>query len=128
MNFMAARKLRDGGYGCVTGDSMYMHLDAKGKQIKTFPIGQASFAVLDVLPNGHVLVPQTNEQKVVEFDEDGKSVWEAKVVMPGSVSRLPNGHTLVASQATQTIQELDHTGSKVWEYRGDGRVWQAKRR
>ena len=128
MGFMAARKLRDGGYGCLTADSMYVRLDAKGKQTKAFPIGQASFAVLDVLANGHVLVPQMNDQKVVEFDEDGKSVWEAKVVMPGSVSRLSNGHTLVVSQGTQTVQELDHSGNKVWEYRGDGRVWQAKRR
>lgn len=126
--FMAARKLRDGGYACITQNGTYVRLDAKGKEQKSFPVGQASFAVFDVLPNGHVLVPQYVQHKVTEYDGDGKIVWEAKVSMPGAVHRLPNGHTLVASQSTQTVLELDHSGNTVWQYRGDGRIWQVKRR
>ena len=52
---------------------------------------------LDVLPNGGILVPHHLENKVVEYDPNGKAVWEVSVELPIIATRLPNGHTLVTS-------------------------------
>ena len=65
---------------------------------------------------------------VVEFDADGKSLWEAAVVNPVAATRLPNGHTLVATMVGQRVLELDRNGQEVWQHATDGRPWRARRR
>jgi HEAT repeat protein len=127
----AAMKMRDGTIVCVTQIGTCLRLDATGKELKSFPVGQVMVGGIDVTPSGHVLVAQYNNQKVVEFDMDGKSVWEAQVTLPTSVFRLPNGNTLVASQNTAQVVELDRTGKQVWEYRNQQfpgqQPWKARR-
>jgi HEAT repeat protein len=127
----AAMKLRDGTIICVTQIGTCMRLDSNGKELKSFPVGQVILGGIDVTPTGHVLVAQYNNQKVVEFDLEGKSVWEAQVTLPTSVFRLPNGNTLVASQNTAQVVELDRAGKQVWEYKNSQfpgqQPWKARR-
>jgi hypothetical protein len=74
-------------------------------------------------------MPQTWMNKVVEFDADGKAVWEASVPQPVSASRLANGHTLIAShQWPPKVLEVDRSGKVVWEYQPGSRPIRAKRR
>ena len=83
---------------------------------------------IEVLPNGRVLVPQFSNNRVVEFDPEGKIVWEAAVPNPSSVMRLPNGNTLVGSMIMQRAVELDRSCKEVWDYRADGRLLRVRRR
>jgi len=125
---MAARKLRDGTIAVISQGGMFMRLDTKGAELKSFPVGQTSLGGFAVLRNGHVLVPQYGQGKVVEFDPNGKAVWEAQTPMPSSASRLPNGNTLVACQNNQCIIEVNRAGKEVWRYNVNGRPWQVRRR
>jgi HEAT repeat protein len=126
---MAALKLRDGQIALVTSGGQYKRLDREGKEIKSFPVGNVqTFAAIDVLPNGRVLVPLYYNNKVVEYDAEGKSLWDASVQWPTSAARLPNGNTLVSSQGTQAVMELDRAGKVVWQHKLDGRPWRARRR
>ena len=97
--------------------------------LKTFPVGQVqTYGGIDVLPNGRLLVPHYTSGKVVEYDIDGKAVWEVNVQCPTSAVRLPNGNTLVASMFTMQVIEVDRTGKTVWQQKVDGRPWRARRR
>jgi len=125
---MAARKLRDGQIVAVSNSGTLSRMDKTGKVIKSFSVGQVNLGGLDVLPNGHVLVPQTNMSKVVEYDQDGKTIWQHSFNWPSSAVRLPNGNTLIASQNMQQIVEVDRAGKTVWDHRPDGRPWHARRR
>jgi outer membrane protein assembly factor BamB len=124
----AAQRLRDGQIVCITQQGSCLRLDAAGKELKSFPCGQTTMGGLDVLPNGRILIAQYSGNKVVEFDPDGKMVWQAPVPTPTSAVRLPNGNTLVASTMGQQVLELDRTGKTVWEYKNPQRPWKVRRR
>jgi outer membrane protein assembly factor BamB len=83
---------------------------------------------IDVLANGHIVVPDYRGSRVVEYDADGKVVWQAAVNLPAAAQRLPNGHTLVAGRGTQEIIELDRAGKVVWRHRVEGYLYSASRR
>jgi HEAT repeat protein len=128
-DILGAQKLRNGQYGFVTGTGAFVRVDAAGKEQKSFPVGQGlTFSGIDVLPSGRLLVPLYSFNKVVEYDSEGKSVWEAGVPNPTSAVRLPSGNTLVASMTGGSIIELDPQGKKVNEQKVDGRPWRASRR
>lgn len=71
------------------------------------------------LPNGHYLVAHYGGKKVVEYDENGKNVWEVPVGGGAhSVIRLPNGNTLVAvadADKNPRIVEYNPRKEIVWE-------------
>src|SRR5262249_13629013 len=118
----AACKLRDGQIAALTIRGQLVRLDASGKEVKSVPIGTvlAIGANLDPLPNAHVLVPSYSTNKVVEYDAEGKAVWEAHATRPTSVMRLPNGHVLVSSRNGRAVVELDRTGKEVWNHAVEG--------
>jgi hypothetical protein len=115
------------GYSCTW-------LDPAGKALKTFPIGRiyTNNGSLDVLAGGRVILPHYVENKVVEYDRDGKVKWEAKVQYPMSAQRLPNGNTLVVTGPVtnngQRLVELDRAGKEVWSHVVDGQILKARKR
>jgi len=112
-----------------TNNTRYVRLDAKGKEAVSFPVQvRTSGGRVDVLPNGHVLIPELQANRIVEYDAAGKVVWEGKVSQPIAAARLPNGHTLVTSMTENRAVELDRSGKEVWEFRHDSRVSRAYRR
>jgi HEAT repeat protein len=115
-DILAAQKLRDGQIICLTTLTC-MRLDANGKELKSFRLnGPGQGQGMEVLPNGRVLVAQTWQNKVVEYDSDGKTVWEATVNQPLSAVRLPNGRLLVASAMwPPKLTEIDRSGKVVAE-------------
>jgi hypothetical protein len=126
---MAAQKLRNGQIVVLTNTGQLQRLDAKGKVLKSFGVGNVNnYGGLEALRNGHVLIAEYNANRVVEYDADGKIIWQASVQWPSSVSRLPNGHTLAGSQNTNMVVELDRKGKKVWEYKAEGNPWRVRRR
>jgi hypothetical protein len=143
--FMKAQKLPRGEIACVTGSRggprQFVRLDSSGRELQHFPVNVlTSGGRIDVLPGGRVLVPERDENRVVEYDAEGKIVWQASYPQPVAAVRLPNGHTLVTSfNADDTgialpadrlvpAAELDRTGRVVWKYKGPSRVTRVLRR
>lgn len=127
------KKLRNGDVAMVTNTGVYIRMDPKTKNVvKTFNVGQIPvlFGNIDVLTNGHVIIPDFNRHKVVEFNAEGKEVASFGCIQfPNSVQRLPNGNTLVCSQNTRRVVEYDRTGAQVWEFSlTDGQPFNVRRR
>jgi hypothetical protein len=125
----AARKLRDGQIVLVSGGTC-TRLDADGKAVKSFPVGLVYTlgGNMDVLPNGHILVPEYRQNRVAEYDADGQVRWTVNVRSPISAVRIPNGNTLVVSMTDQRAVEFNREGKEVWSYPAPGRLWRARRR
>jgi hypothetical protein len=126
----AACRLPDGGAVLATTQGECVRVDAAGRPVKSFPVGLVSTlgSNIEALPGGRVLVPLYSQNRVVEFDADGRVAWQAAVARPTCVTRLPNGHTLVGSRTSTRIVELDQAGKEVWGHTHTGRVVRASRR
>lgn len=61
------------------------------------------------------LICYYNPGKVVEVDENGKTVWEVSIAGPWGCHGLPNGHRLVASYNTRQVIEYDAAGKVIWK-------------
>ena len=131
---MRAQKLRNGDLACVltggpTGGPRFVRLDSGYHELQTFPVRvSTSGGRIDVLPNGRVLVPEKEDDRVVEYDPAGRAVWQAEVKQPIAAVRLPAGNTLVTSMAENRAIELDRSGSVVWERRSEYTINRAFRR
>jgi HEAT repeat protein len=128
---LGAEKMRNGQFVVTTNTGTVQFLDGEGKELRSLIPGMQTTlgGGIDVLPNGHIVAPLAQKQKVAEFDADGKVVWEADARQATHALRLPNGHTLVASMFTQEVVELDQAGKEVWKQTLDGiRLLKARRR
>jgi HEAT repeat protein len=128
---VAACPLRDGSVAVVSQMGEYQRLDRSGKVLNSFRVGRIVRSVgtqIDVMPNGHVLIPFYTGNSVVEYDADGKAVWSAQAYRPTCVQRLPDGHTLIASRMSNVLVEVDRRGQEVSCQRCDGRLVCVRRR
>ncbi len=117
---MKAQKLPNGEIACILAGPRFVRMDATGRELKSFPVNlRTGGGRVEVLPNGHVLIPENAANRVVELDEDGKKVWEAPVQEPIAAVRLANGNTLVTSMNQHRAIELDPKGKEVWQYQTD---------
>jgi DNA-binding beta-propeller fold protein YncE len=126
-----AKKLANGEIALITSAGQYLRIEAATQRVlKTFQVAPVPvlFGSMDVLPNGNVLAPDFQNNRVVEYNGEGKHVALFNVQWPNSAVRLPNGNTLIASQNTRKVMEFDRGGRVVWEYASDGMVFNAKRR
>jgi len=127
-----ARKLPNDEIIFITNAGQLVRMEAKTqKQIKNFGVGNLAslFGNVDIMPNGNILVPQFQNNQVVEFDKDGKQVGNAvSVNFPNSVVRLSNGNLLVGSLNNRAVTEFDRNGRVVWSHQSDGMVFNARRR
>ncbi len=62
-----------------------------------------------------LLAAHMDNNKVAEYDMDGKEVWALAVLSPWAAVRLKNGHTLVTSNRG-FIREFTPKGDVVWEF------------
>jgi hypothetical protein len=126
---MKAVKLPSGEMVCATASGRCVRLDAAGKELRSFPAGVRTYGGrLDVLPGGRVLVPEMNNNRVVEYDSEGKVLWQVPHFQPVAAVRLSNGNTLLTSMRQNSAVEVDRTGREVWRYDADTRVTRAFRR
>jgi outer membrane protein assembly factor BamB len=126
-----ARKTANGEVVFVTNDGVLSRLDPNNRTILgAFNVGRVPtlFGNIDVLPNGNVLVPLYSDNRVIEYDRNGKQIKQFNTPNPSSASRLPNGHTLVASQSSRQIIEFDREGRQRWAHNADGMVFNARAR
>jgi hypothetical protein len=116
-DIICGKKLRNGHITYVTNQGLCVRMDASGKELKTIrvPPIQVYNGYVDMLANDHVLVPLYGNNRVAEFDAEGKIVWEATITLPMSARRLANGNTLVTSVNPSRVVELDRNGKAIWE-------------
>jgi hypothetical protein len=137
--FMRATKLRNGDIACVTqlgiaptGITRFVLLRPTGgelREIKTWGVNVRTLGGrIDVLPDGHVLIPEKDNNRVVEYDADGQSVWGVTIDQPVAALRLPNGHTIVTLYRENRAVEVDRGGKEVWQFKADTKVTRAFRR
>jgi HEAT repeat protein len=127
---LGAYRLRTGVIVAITRNGRCLLLNAEGKQLGSFAAGNTGNASgrLDLLANGHILITQTQRNKVVEFDSAGTKIREWDTPGVSTASALPNGRILVASQTSQRVYELDRAGKVVWEHKNAGQVFRARQR
>ena len=80
---------------------------------------------VEALPDGHVLSRFIRANKVMEIDDDGKTVWEIDDAAADLRAAAANGHTLVGSRLDMTVVELDHDGKEVKTMKLESRVFRA---
>lgn len=130
--FMKGMKLPNGEIAVLTNEARVVRLDPTGKEISAFTVSMGARLFggrIHMLPSGRVLVPQNQENKVVEYDSHGKAIWEVSVEQPVAATRLPNGNTLVTTMLPgRGAVEFDRAGHEVWSFRTYTRVTRAVRR
>ncbi|HEV3119392.1 MAG TPA: HEAT repeat domain-containing protein [Gemmataceae bacterium] len=128
-NFMKAQKLPNGEIACVTMMHRFVRLDPSGKELQSFTANvNTSGGRIEVLPGNHVLVPERQQNRVVEYNAEGQVVSRLYFREPIAAVRLANGHTLITSYSQNRAVEVDENGREVWEYRRDTKVTRAFRR
>ena len=87
---VAACSLHDGQVALVSRTGGFERLDRTGKILQSFPMRRIVRSIgthIQVLPNGHVLVPFYTGNCVMEYDAEGKPVWTAQAYRPTCVQR-----------------------------------------
>ena len=99
-----ARKTEKGTYiVCQYYDGLIREYDQKGEIIREIKHPHAFCAI--TLPNGNLLCGMGDSHRVVEFDPEGKVVWEIKeneltghpLRLAAGLQRLANGNTLICN-------------------------------
>jgi hypothetical protein len=126
---LGARRHTDGSTVILTHDGRCRWLDAAGKETHSFsvPGPHVMGTGIDVTRNRCVLVPCFGQNRVAEYDADGRLLWEATAPGPVSAERLPDGHTLVGCTEAGVI-EMDRDGQVVWQCQPDRALVQVTRR
>ena len=75
------------------------------------------------LPNGNTLITDSNNNRVLEVDSGGNTVWSystnnragsVSAPLPTRAVRLMNGNTLISDQYNMQVIEVDPSGNIVW--------------
>lgn len=115
-DIFTARRMPDGQTILVSSNGTAHRIDAAGRELKAWGIPGISSQGAHVLPNGNIVVPQQYQNRVTEYDQNGKTIWSVTTNQPVSAQRLPNGNTLIGSyQAPFAVAEFDRAGKEVWK-------------
>ena len=79
------------------------------------------------LPNGHVLITDQLNERVIEVTDDHRIVWQYgqtgvsgagtdELNNPNSAQLLPNGHILIADENNNRVIEVNRDHKIVWQY------------
>ncbi len=66
-------------------------------------------------PAGTLLAAHMDNNKVAEYDMDGKEIWSIPVPSPWAAVRLKSGNTLLTSNKG-FVREVNSKGETVWEF------------
>jgi len=75
---------------------------------------------LKVLPNGHLLISDRNNDRVIEVDRGGHVIWSYnKLQHQHGAEKLANGNIIVANSEANRVEEISPDGNIVWSYGND---------
>ncbi|MGH7171915.1 MAG: HEAT repeat domain-containing protein, partial [Gemmataceae bacterium] len=124
-----ARRMRRGEIVLVSTTRQVIRMDTTGKVLKSFGVQMVWQTGVNILANGHVIIPATWMNRVLEYDADGKSVWEITAMQPMSAVRLRNGNALIAPQQWPAkVIETDASGKQVSEITAPNYVYRIRTR
>jgi hypothetical protein len=73
----------------------------------------------ELLDNGHLLITDRNNDRVIEVEETGQVVWSYdQLNRPHNGDRLADGNTLIANSEENVVIEVNPAGEIVWSYGG----------
>jgi HEAT repeat protein len=126
----AACRSPDGSITYFTNGNQCVRLDRSGKEVRSFPLGAGGSwtSGIDITAQGHILASNHNTNKVEEYDQSGKKVWEAAAPAITTATRAANGNTIVCSYFNNRVFELDRNGKVVWEHKDELHPFRARRR
>ncbi|MFW9877316.1 MAG: aryl-sulfate sulfotransferase, partial [Candidatus Thorarchaeota archaeon] len=86
----------------------------------------------DRLSNGHTMIADSRNDRIVEVDMLGKVIWElnkshVNLWWPRDCDKLPNGNILIADSLNRRIIEVNSTYDIVWEYTTPYMTYEADR-
>jgi len=119
----------DNGHTLITaGDlqqSKLLEVDAEGNVVALY-IGELSFAHnADRLSDDHTLLSDTGADRVIELDEENRTVWSSDWITlndgsvldyPNDANWLPGDHLLITDRNNHRVIEIDRSGAVVWQY------------
>lgn len=108
---LRVQRLLNGNTLAASGNTPVMEYDPKGRVVRTFA---TSGSAVTRLLNGHTLILDRSNGKVVEYDVDAKVVTSFEV--PSScfgMRRLPDGRTLVTDRKSDQVVAFDKKGAQV---------------
>jgi hypothetical protein len=117
-DLQTARRLRNGETVVLAMGGRLSRLDARGNEVSSVRVYDRLpyRTTYDLLADGRLVMPQTQDGKVVEYDAAGKVVWEAVA------ADLPTGALRCGTRTfvlcAGLLQEVDRTG-KVLSQRRD---------
>ncbi len=79
----------------------------------TSPHGQ--FRHIRITKSGTFLIPNMSG-KVIEYDADGKEIWQVTAPSAWAAVRLKNGNTLISGDSKGFAREVNTQGETVWEF------------
>jgi hypothetical protein len=130
-DIMRVRKLPGGDILLITqlgGPTHFIRIDRFGKAIKSFGVQvYTSGGRIDVTPTGNYLVPELQNNRIAEYDPEGKLLRNIPATQPIACVSLPNGNVIYTSMTQNRAVEIDPAGKEVWQYRRDTRVTRAVR-
>lgn len=98
-----------------------MHNDARLND------GSDATGIFAELRNGHLLIPQTYANKVIELDKNRKVVRTfAQLERPHGVQLLPDGNIMITTYKAGIVT-FDASGRKLKTETFDKRVWAARK-
>jgi len=86
----------------------------------------------DRLSNGHTMIADSRNRRILEVDMLGNVVWELNsshvdLWWPRDCDKLPNGNILIADSLNSRIIEVNSTYDIVWEYISSDLTYEADR-
>lgn len=73
------------------------------------------FRRVHLTKDGTFLAAHLDDNRVVEYDRNGKAIWSFPTPGPWSATRLKNGNTLITSYHS-TVLEVNPKGEVVWQF------------
>ena len=106
------------------GNNRVIEIDRNSKQVvwsydpKSGPGALNNPNSAELLPNGHILIGDENNNRIIEITRDGTIVWQYTQGLSGAAfaSRLPNGNTLITDFSHSRILEVTPNKQIVFEY------------
>jgi HEAT repeat protein len=114
-DILTAARVRDGSLVCLSANGTCFRVDPRGQETRSFriPSGVSQYGN-DILPDGSLLIPIPWQNKVMEYDREGKQVRESMATQPMAVRRLPNGGLLYSTQQwPPKLIEMDRSGKTI---------------
>ncbi|WP_238392134.1 NHL repeat-containing protein [Halorussus amylolyticus] len=85
----------------------------------------------DRLADDHLLVADSEHDRIVEMNADGEVVWtfggSGTLQWPRDADRQPNGHTLVTDSYNDRVVQVNEEGEIVWAVKTGGLPYEADR-